>query len=120
MTGSGQQLLDSELVVERRIVHHHQAVWPQGGQQHLLDPGGDGQVRASGFKQHRRQPVRAALRHDQIGAVMVFAADLAKDPLAADRPAMRAVGVALKTAFIKIYHVCLAVLSDPKAQRAQV
>jgi hypothetical protein len=76
-------------------------------------------MRASGFKQHRRQPIRAALRHDQIGAVMVSATDPAKDSLAADGPALRAVGVALKAAFVKIYHVVFAVFGDPKAQCAQ-
>jgi hypothetical protein len=77
-------------------------------------------MRASGFKQHRRQPVRAAWCHDQVGAVMVFAANLAKHALAAACPTMRAVGVALKTAVIKIYHVGFAVFGDPTAQRAQV
>jgi hypothetical protein len=57
--------------------------------------------------------------HDQIGAVMVFAADPAEDAATADGPAMRAVSVALKAAFVEIYHVGFAVLGDPKAQRAQ-
>ncbi len=105
--------------MEGCVVYNHQAVWPQRGEEHFFNSSGDGQMRASGVKQHRCQPVRAALRYDQIGAVMVFAADPAKDPLAADGPAMRTVGVALKATFVKIDHVGLAVLGDPEAQRAQ-
>ncbi len=105
--------------MERCVVHDHQAVWLQGRQQHLFDPGGDGQMCATGFKQHRRQPVRAALRHDQVSPAVVFATDPPEDLPAADGPPMRAVGVARKSALVKIHHVGFAVLGDPKTQRAQ-
>jgi len=75
-------------------------------------------MRATGLKQHRRQPVRAALRHDQVGAAVVFAADPPKNLPAADGPAMRAVGIAGKSALVKIHHVGFAVLGDPMTQRA--
>ena len=76
-------------------------------------------MRATGFKQHRRQPVRPALRHDQIGTVMVFATNPAEDAPAADSPPVRAVGVAGKAALVKIHHVGFAMLGDPMTQRAQ-
>ena len=119
MPRCGQKLRDFGLIVEGRVVHNHQAVWSQGRQQHFFDPNGHGQMRATGFKQHGRQPVRPALRHDQICTVVVFTADPAEDLPAADGPPMRAMGVAGKAALVKIHHVGLAVLRDPKTQRAQ-
>ena len=105
--------------MERCVVHDHQAVWLQGGQQHFLNPSGDGQMCATGFKQHWRQPVCPALRHDQVGAAMVFAADPPEDLSASDGPSMWAVGVAGKSALVKIHHIGFAVLGDPMTQRAQ-
>ena len=70
-------------------------------------------MRATGFKQHRRQPVRPALRHDQVGTAVVFATDPPEYLPAADGPPVRAVGVAVKAALVKIHHVGFTVLGDP-------
>ncbi len=105
--------------MERCVVHDNQAVWLQGRQQHLFDPRGDGQMCTTGIKQHRRQPVCPALRHDQVGAAMVFAADPTEDAPTADGPSVRAMGVAGKAALVKIHHVGFAVLGDPMTQCAQ-
>lgn len=105
--------------MEWRVVHDDQAVWPQGWEQHLFDPSGDGQMRTTGLKQHWRQPVRPALRHDQVATAVVFTTDASEDLPAADGPAMRAVGVAGKSALVKIDHVVSAMFGDPQTQRAQ-
>ena len=76
-------------------------------------------MRATGFKQHWRQPVCPALRHNQVGAAMVFATDPPEDLPAAAGPPMRAVGIASKSAFVKIHHVGFSVLGDPMTRRAQ-
>ena len=76
-------------------------------------------MRATSVKQHRRQPVRPALRHDQVGAGMVVAADPAEDPTATNGPSMGPVGVAGKPALVKINHMGFAVLGDPITQPAQ-
>lgn len=77
-------------------------------------------MRAACLKQHRRKPVWAMLRHDEIGTISVVAADLAEHLPAAPSPPMRAMRVAGKTTLIKIHHVSLAVLADPKPQRAKI
>lgn len=103
--------------MEGGVIHNYEAVLPQGGQQHFFDPRGDGQMRAAGFKEHRRQPVRAALRHDQIDAFAVVAADPSKNLFAATGPPMRSVSMVGKSALIEIHHVGFAVLSNPMTQR---
>jgi len=114
-----QELGDFRFIVERCVIHNHQTVGPQGGQQHFFDPGGDGQMRATGFKEHWCEPVGPALRHDQIGALTVVAADLAQYLPATAGPTMGTVAMAGKTALVKIDHIGLAVFGDPKAQTAQ-
>lgn len=104
--------------MEGGVIHNHEAVFPQGGQQHFFDPRGDGQMRAAGFKEHRRQPVCPALGHDQIDAFAVVAADPSEDLSATKGPPMRSMGMVGKSALIKIHHIRFAVLSNPKAQRA--
>jgi hypothetical protein len=85
------------------------AFWLQGRQQHLFDPSGDGQMRATGLKQHWRQPVRAALRHDQVGTAVVFATDPPEDLPAADGPPMVSLANPLSSKYTTLVLPCWAI-----------
>lgn len=77
-------------------------------------------IRAATFKQHRRKPFFAPLRHDEIGALAIVTADFTVYFLTTRRPSMRAVAVFGEAAFIEIDDVFAAVLLHPVPQRTQV
>lgn len=68
---------------------------------------------ATCLEQHRRDPISAPFRHDEIGSLMVVAGDLTKDLVAPRCPAMRPVNRGLETALIKIHDIPPTVLGDP-------
>lgn len=74
-----EQRLHLRFVVERRIIHDDKASRPQFRDQHLLHPGAHGVMGAAALEQHRCEPLFAALRHDEIGALAVVAADFTVD-----------------------------------------
>ena len=104
------------LVMERRIVHDHQALWPEHGQQHFPDPCGHGDVGTAFAERHGRNPVLAPLRHDEIGSLALIASYFAEDLLAPGRPAMGTMHAGLKAALIKINHILPAMFGDPAPQ----
>jgi hypothetical protein len=77
-------------------------------------------VRTAALKQHRRDPLISALRHDEVGALAIIATDFAMDFLAAFCPSVRTIAVRRKAALIKVDDVLCAVLLYPMPQRAQV
>lgn len=115
-----EQFLHLRFVVEGRVVHDDEAVWPKLWQQALLYPRAHGVMRAATLKQHGRKPFFAALRHDEIGALAIIAADFSKDFFAARCPSMRPIAVFSKATFIEINHVIAAVLLHPVPQTTQI
>jgi hypothetical protein len=104
------------LVVERCVVHNHQACRPERGQQHVFDPCCHGQMGTGCFEQHRSNPVFATLSHDEVGSLTAVAGYFAEDFSPSDRPAMRAMHIGLKTTLVKIDDVAPAMLGNPAAQ----
>lgn len=115
-----KDFLHLRFVVERCVVHDDEAVWSQLWDQYLLQPRRDGVVRTAALKQHGRDPLIAARRHDEVGALAIIAADFCVHFFAARRPSVRAIAVVQKATFIKVDNVFAAVLLHPLAQRAQI
>ena len=77
-------------------------------------------MRTAALKQHRRDPLISALRHDEVGALAIIAADFSEDFLAVFCPSVWTIAVRRKAAFIKVDNVLRAMLLHPMAQAAQV
>ena len=101
-----------------RIVHDDQALRPEGGQQHFLNPCCHRQMCAACLEQHGRDPILAPLRHDEIGPFMIVAGDFTKDLVAPTCPTMRPMNIGLETALIKINNIFPAMNGHPGAQLA--
>ena len=115
-----EHLLHLRFVVEWSVIHDDQTIWPQLWDQHVLHPSGHGVMRAAALKQHRCEPFFSALRHNEIGALAVIAADFAMHFLAARCPSVGAIAVGCKAAFIEIDDVGAAVALHPLAQGTQI
>jgi hypothetical protein len=107
------------LVMERRIIHDHQAFRPECRQQHFLDPCGHGQVGAACVEQHGGDPVFAPLSHDEIGSLAPIAGYSAEDFSASERPAMRTMNVGGKPTLIEIDNILPAMFRNPEPQLAK-
>lgn len=106
--------------MERRIVDDNERVWPKFGDEALLEPAGDKVMMATSSEGDRRQPLFAALCHDEVDApFFAVARNFAMHKLAACRPTMRTIGMCFKAALIHIHHVVRAVLGDPFTKTPQ-
>ncbi len=96
-------------IVEWRVIHDDQTVWPKLRYQHFAHPCSNSVVRTAALKQHGRDPLVSTLRHDEVGALAIIATDFSEDFFAARCPSVRAIAMRSKSAFIKVHDVFTAV-----------